>query len=587
MDNNNIHDGSSDHSIGENGRKRSKLRMGFLNGLRHRMSACTSSSSLQSSSSSISQATLAAPDSPVSVNEDPSCPSTSSSKSRSTNVRCLSTCDSNETLSSHHRSGSFKRRRRVSSGQLSQFSLGPGLAPINSPYASRTVSSALSNPPFALDLSLTFSGLHIAGALESPTELDEATVDEIDRCHPIFTIPEILLHILSYVDSFNSVPHESAPRRRKPLSLRHAILLHGDTPATHRAWEKSQREAAKAKTREESDPAGLYSCLLVNKQWYSVAVEVLHKKLYFSSTKRWNSFVSEGTRGTDLSSQLLVLHKITGAQQQDINDLGFLGGNLKLLEFYTCPNIVPTKALLGGGRLTKIVLPGCSKVDDRIVALIAEQCPQLEYLDLRACDLVSDRGLKALAKHCRDLKLLNVGRTQNGELITYRGVKHIARRTSIVTLGLAGTSIDDRTIMELVRCRGPELERLSLNNCQLLTNNSVPRMLVYTTKLSVLELRGCPQITDLRPIVLFKRHRERIGRPPLIEGCELFELRMKEAEWLVEMEVSRAVFRDCLEWIYSADDDKEPHQVGLTPLKLCDRNSGAQEEDFDVTTTTM
>ncbi|CAN6636397.1 antagonist of mitotic exit network protein 1 [Trichomonascus vanleenenianus] len=394
-------------------------------------------------------------------------------------------------------------------------------------------------------------------------------------CHPVLTIPEIMTMVMEYVDDANTVPHEQTPRRRKPMSLRHALLLYGDTPSAREAWESAQEQPDEQVFEQRRQTNGLHSCLLVNQQWNAIATRVLFRKLYFKDNSSWNRFIAmreqeEKNRDTlasnttprDVRLGLLVLHKVTATQRQ-VELLDKFGGNLSWIEFYTCANIVPTRALLSGNKLTKIVLPGCTKVNDRTVALIAECCRSLEHLDLRACEQVSDKGIRCIAKYCPKLKLLNVGRTRRGALVTSKSIKHIVRRTNIETLGLAGCHIDDRTIWDLARYRGPYIERLSLNNCYLLTNNSIPRILGYTPHLSVLELRGCTQITDMRPIVLFKRYRERMGRPPLIEGCEIFELRMKEAEWLLEMEISRRMFRDCLEWIYGPDDDVSMEEAGL------------------------
>lgn len=397
--------------------------------------------------------------------------------------------------------------------------------------------------------------------------LEELSIrsDQSGSCHRALHVPEILNLILEYVDSLNVIPHESAPKRRKPMSLQHALLLHGDSSATRQDWHRSQSESRKHSvlTTNLNRGGGIYSCLFVNRFWYAVAVRILYKQLHFKKESSWNSFMNNSKPVDNSHPSVFVLHKLPNVQQSDLHQLENFGGAIEWLEFYTCPNIVPTQSLLSGGRVTKVVLPGCGRVDDKTIALVAQTCTSLEHLDIRACDKVSDKGLKFIAKHCRQLKLLNVGRTQNGDLITHRGLKHIARRTQLVTLGAAGTAIEDRTMWDFAAYRGKSLERLSLNNCRLLTNKSVPRILRHTPTLSVLELRGCTQITEMRPIVKFKRMRERLGRTPLIEGCELFELRMKEAEWLIEMEVSREVFRDCLEWIYADDDDQNVYEQGL------------------------
>ena len=96
------------------------------------------------------------------------------------------------------------------------------------------------------------------------------------------------------------------------------------------------------------------------------------------------------------------------------------------------------------------------------------------------------------------------------------------------TLGLAGCSVGDRGIWSVAIHRGPEIERLSLNNCLNLSNASIPLILDLTPNLQVLELRGCVAITYVRPIVEFRRKWRTRG--VLIEGCEIFEARMRSVE---------------------------------------------------------
>jgi antagonist of mitotic exit network protein 1 len=82
--------------------------------------------------------------------------------------------------------------------------------------------------------------------------------------------------------------------------------------------------------------------------------------------------------------------------------------------------------------------------------------------------------------------------------------------------------------------RGPKIERLSLNNCVNLSNASIPLILSSTPNLQVLELRGCVRITHVRPIVEFRRKWR--ARGVLIEGCEVFEGRMRHDEEELERE---------------------------------------------------
>lgn len=435
------------------------------------------------------------------------------------------------------------------------------------------------------------------------SDFSSATDCSSSQCHKALRIPEILYNILSHVEADVQVPHEPPPQRRRPLSLRHAFLIYGDREKAHQAWERALKEEQTPSQQLFKGDGALHGCLLVNKFWFEVSRKLLYNKLHFCDSQKWRQFVHMSSdtsnssedlitwsrsghhrslsRSTaqpnlnqmaqgldakndyfDTPTKLFVLHKISNAQQSEIDLLQHqIGGHLEWLEFYTCAAIVPPIGLLSGGALQKIVLPGCTKVDDAFLKMVAANCPRLQIADLRACEKVSNEGLVALAGSCPQLKLLNVGRTQMGHLISYRGISAIARKTQVNTLGAAGCFVCDKSMWELAWYRGHSLDRLSLNGCTLLTNDSIPRILPYTSNLAVLELRGCTQITDFKSIIKFKRYQERHKREPLIEGCEIFESRMREAEFQLEMDISREILRDCVQWIYSPDYDQESVRV--------------------------
>lgn len=396
----------------------------------------------------------------------------------------------------------------------------------------------------------------------------------------VLQIPEILHQILEYVD-MNTIPQERLQKRRRPMSLRHALLIYGDPAAAKSAYHESNGHQGPPGGLRSSSTSNvragalddnhdihvpvptLLACMQVNSVWYQVVSDVLFQRLHFKGNCAWEKFAvgilekNEGKTLTQLRSKpsVLVLHKCALATQPQIKTLSKLGGRLRWLEFYTCPLIVPTIELVSGGQLRKLVVPGCTNLTDKALNALTQRTPLLEHLDLRACDMISDAGIRAVARNCPNLRMLNVGRTQRGHLITSSSIRHIAKKTKIETLGLAGCHVDDRAMWALAMYRGPYLQRLSLNNCPMLTNESVPKILAYTRNLTVLELRGCVQITDVRPIVQFKRFRELQGHPPLIEGCEVFDLRLKETEWIMEIEISRQVATDCMEWIHSPDAD--------------------------------
>lgn len=361
--------------------------------------------------------------------------------------------------------------------------------------------------------------------------------------------PDILRRIFEELDMQTVIPQEIVQERRKPASLMHAQLIYGKTPEAIAAWQ------TQIPATTERSSAGLFNCLLVNKLWHDVAVVVLEGCIHFRSNEHWTHFARRGVNTLTRKPKALVLHKLNATQVElEMLDDKMLGSQLEWLEFYTCSRISPTKGLLGE-RLKKIALPGCNRVNDQTLFDIAHRCPRLEYLDVRACDRVSDTGVKVIARYCPNLQLINVGRTEGGERITYKAIKHLARLTNITTLGLAGCDIDDRAIWELALNRGPRLERLSLNNCRYLTDAGLPRVLGYLPNLTVLEIRGCLHIKNVRPIALFKLYNDRRGKYSLIEGCEIMERCIQVSIARIRQEMNTRRLTDLTNWVNRPTDN--------------------------------
>lgn len=380
-----------------------------------------------------------------------------------------------------------------------------------------------------------------------------------NAAHRALALPEILLAIVQFLDDSNNIPHEPPPLRRKPLSLRHARLIYRTEEKARQVWEAVMQE-------ETPDPAtvvgsGVHSCLLVNRAFFAAATVIINTRIHFQSYRRWQQFVAKANDKNNVvqrhcNAKTFVLHKLGDATQEELDSVN-ISGNLEWLELYTCSSVVPKRELLAGKQMRRLILPGCLLVDDNFLEDVARLCPRLRILDLRACDRVTDRGISAIAKGCPRLSMLNVGRTTNGHRITSQSIEDIARETQVDTLGLAGTCISDEAIWAIATHRGSGIERLSLNNCILLTNASIPFILQHTPNLTVLELRGCLQITKVRPIVEFKLAQERQHRALLLEGCEVFELRMREEEYKIAVEAWYRSRDDIREWLEGDYDDED------------------------------
>lgn len=367
-------------------------------------------------------------------------------------------------------------------------------------------------------------------------------------------IPEIISLIVEHVDAFNPAPQE---QRR--------------SHDNKRTYPQHEKQSVSGKNTTMMNIGGtMLSCLLVNKLWYAETRRILYKNIHFKDETTIDAFMhfnelfdfydNENGIITLSRPKSLVLHKISTLSQEKTDQLAeIVSGGLEWLEMYTCPKLIPNLAFAAGGQLRTLILPGCTALTDSALSQLARASPHLETLDLRACEQISDKSIRVVAHYCPQLTMLNVGRTRHGHRITNKGIRSIARHTRICVLGVAGCHITDTTVWELALHRGPFLERVSFNNCIHLSNASVPKILGYISRsLSVLEVKNLPLLTDLVPFVMFKRYRQyQFGLTPLIEGCELFDERLREAEYLFEMEISKQIFTDTLEWIYSPDDDIE------------------------------
>lgn len=384
------------------------------------------------------------------------------------------------------------------------------------------------------------------------------------RAEPsIFEIPEILYKIIEYADVQNTVvPQEGTPIRRKPLSSNHAMLIYGDRKQADKALNENIITSS-------YDSGVLFNCLQVNKLFSQVTKDILNQKLFFSDETKLHKFI-QNLKNEDrkLRPSLFVFHKLFHAKQTAIDEISIHidFSNLQWLEFYMCPKFLPTPEFLQFGfKLKKIVITGSKVVDDNFMHLVSKKCPNLEILDIRACELISDSGIYQIAKMCKKLTTINFGRKNKGNLITDSSLSLLIRNNPCLnTVGLAGCHITDKTLWDLAITCDVHLQRLSLNNCPYITNQSIPLILHSNlfNNVSVLELRFAHQITNFKPIIEFKRRQEFKGISMLIEVCENLCLIMREQELEMDKIISQRIFEDISNWANDNNDGDLPfHQL--------------------------
>lgn len=377
----------------------------------------------------------------------------------------------------------------------------------------------------------------------------------------IFQVPEILHKIIEYADIQSTVvPQEFSPVRRRPLSEAHAVLIYGDKMKATSAM-KDHPVPVKRK-----QSGVLYNCLQVNNLFYRITKEILLKKLYFSDERKFCQFIRYANNNSSVKykTNLFVLHKLVRAKQNAIDSLKDCIDfrELEWIEFFLCPKILPTPDFfVHGYRIKKLVITGSKVLDDLFLNIVAQNCPNLESLDLRACELITDAGIYNIARCCKKLVNVNLGRKNNGHLVTDASIALLIQNNpNLNTLGLAGCHVSDVSIWKLAIFCNHSLERLSLNNCPYISDRSIPLILMahYFPNLSVLELRFVHRITNFKAIIEFVRLQRSKGISLLIEVCEPLCYKMRKQELEMDKDMSKRISNDILQWANDINDGDIP-----------------------------
>ncbi|SCV03197.1 LAME_0H08482g1_1 [Lachancea meyersii CBS 8951] len=386
----------------------------------------------------------------------------------------------------------------------------------------------------------------------------KASEDVGNATHPIFMTAEIVEQILRFVVADATIPREKVRHRRKPQAFTHALLMcDGDEAKARRLWDCSTKPEVISVIDKRPR---LHNCMQVNKMWHKIALSIITESLHFTDSKKVRKLAANASRLRNCLSKpsAFVLHKLSKLKQSDLNTMVPVVSSerLKWLEFYICPKILPPLPIFQKSlNLEKLVLPGNQLVDDEFLMKIAPYLTKLKTLDLRACDKITDGGVLSITTNCPELKVCNLGRHRNGNAITSVSMVALARNTKVDTVGVAGCHITDAGVWELAMHRGPLIRRLSLNNCQLLTDNSLPTLLAlgYFPQLSVLEIRNLDRLTNVRPIVEYVRSKRSLGIPVLVEGGERLDSMIKKFEDRLELQESAHVLAAFAEWVNQDD----------------------------------
>ncbi|KAI7889858.1 uncharacterized protein EV154DRAFT_466558 [Mucor mucedo] len=318
----------------------------------------------------------------------------------------------------------------------------------------------------------------------------------------------------------------------------------------------------------------LYPCLIVNRLWHDNSSRIIWRKAFFEDTKDdldtflkfasviynasstssinntinylsedrvWNKkIISADSRFAeemdnhyqstltklDTAARLTTYRNalrylcIRKIKEKSVNEplsrIGEHASKLEHLDIYICDHF-SNEALypfLAHQSLTYLSLAGCHNITDEAILKVAEYCKRLEHLDLRACGLVSDVSLSAIALNCPRLRHLNVGRIRDREKVSMKSIALIAEFTQAAVLGLAGCDIDDGCMQVLAKYRTTGLERVSVNSCFKISNETVYAYIRYCPNLSVFEMKECHQVNDWEAVA------ELVNRKVLLTLCD-------------------------------------------------------------------
>ncbi|CAN3376497.1 antagonist of mitotic exit network protein 1 [Diutina rugosa] len=381
-------------------------------------------------------------------------------------------------------------------------------------------------------------------------------------------VPEIVHRIFQYVDHATVVPEEGCVVRRRPLSFDHAMLIHQSTQKAVSVLKHSPTTSAGLEVSASSAQA-LANCMMVNRLWCSIAKAVIGERVLFANERNWHRLTAQPQPYRHLNRpKQVVLHKLVHARQPSIESIKHADySRLTWLELYMCPKLAPPVEMLVAS-LEKIVITGSKTVDDHFLQMVGRRCPNLRTLDLRACELISDSGVYHVATGCRQLRTLNLGRKHKGHLITDTSISAVARHCRhLATVGLAGCHITDHSVWELAAHCSDSLQRLSLNNCRLLTDHSVPHILSrphpsFFQHLTVLELSHT-NLSHWRPVIEFKRRQQYKGLAMVVHVDQALEHQWRATEMEMDKVISQRMFSDILHWANDPDDGDMPYHTLL------------------------
>ncbi|KAG5681138.1 hypothetical protein PVAND_010598 [Polypedilum vanderplanki] len=373
--------------------------------------------------------------------------------------------------------------------------------------------------------SLTKVGRNTTAYMIAPSNKSHLSFDSLPN--------DMIIKIFQWLDTCELLTVATVCRRFEKLIwnpiLWKIIILKGEEISGDKALSCILR-----RLQNESDEE---KCLNVERVMLSEGCKITDKGLQMIVKACPNLTHLQAQFCTTFSNQSLIefVSKCTNLQHLDITGCSQI----------SCININPSSS--EGSRkllLQYIDLTDCASLDDNGLRLIVKTCPLLIYFYLRRCMMLTDTSLKYISKFCIALKELSVSDCLNvtdfglyelaklGQTLRYLsvakckvsdvGLKYLARRCyklrylncrgceaisddSIIVLArscsrlrsldIGKTDVSDAGLCALSESC-PNLKKLSLKNCDMITDEGIKYLSYYCRGLQLLNIQDCNITAD-------------------------------------------------------------------------------------------
>ncbi|XP_025058298.1 uncharacterized protein LOC106722119 [Alligator sinensis] len=138
---------------------------------------------------------------------------------------------------------------------------------------------------------------------------------------------------------------------------------------------------------------------------------------------------------------------------------------------------------------------GCQITDDAVNALIEKHGKRLSKIEVFGCHALTAKSLSSIAEECPNLQTLNIGRVPEVTHVCLSNiVKHLKKLSA---LNVTGLSVVRDHVVHFIVTQCPKLESLILSSCSQVTDLSLVEISTYLQTIRYLDVSSCKKVTDI------------------------------------------------------------------------------------------